>query len=179
MNCRLILSLLLIMAVVVLLPSCGAESSLESIQVIPGAQATIQTGQQVQFKAIGTYHHSNQSTSTSDLTAQVKWVSSNDSAVTINSTGLATGVAAGSATITADMHASSGNVTGTSSVAVTGVAHDLTAITIIPPAGSQTVYSTGETAQFIAIGTFNSAPSTLDLTDQVTWVSSDVRASHY
>jgi hypothetical protein len=45
---------------------------------------------------------------------------------------------------------------------------------VIP--GSQTVTTTNETAQFIAIGTYNSgSPLTRDLTDQVSWQSSDVK----
>jgi Bacterial Ig-like domain (group 2) len=33
----------------------------------------------------------------------------------------------------------------------------------------------GETAQFLAIGTYNATPLTQDLTNQVSWVSSDVK----
>jgi List-Bact-rpt repeat protein len=50
----------------------------------------------------------------------------------------------------------------------------LTSITIIPGTGTQTVYKVGETAQFLAIGTFNSNPVTEDLTGRVTWGSVDV-----
>jgi hypothetical protein len=49
----------------------------------------------------------------------------------------------------------------------------LTSLTVIPP--SQTVYAIGETAQYIAIGTFSAAPLTLDLTNQVAWQSSDIQ----
>jgi hypothetical protein len=44
---------------------------------------------------------------------------------------------------------------------------------IVIPA-NQTIGSIGETVQYLAIGTFNSAPLTQDLTTQVAWQSSDV-----
>jgi hypothetical protein len=49
----------------------------------------------------------------------------------------------------------------------------LTSLSVIP--ASQTVTVSGETAQFIAIGTYSAAPLTLDLTNQVAWQSSDVQ----
>jgi hypothetical protein len=48
----------------------------------------------------------------------------------------------------------------------------LQSLAIVPSA--QTVYAIAETAQFVAIGTFNSDPITQDMTNQVTWRSSDV-----
>jgi hypothetical protein len=50
--------------------------------------------------------------------------------------------------------------------------HNLESIAIIP--SSQLLSNPGETSQFIAIGTFSSNPITVDMTDQVTWASSDV-----
>jgi hypothetical protein len=53
--------------------------------------------------------------------------------------------------------------------------HEITSLTIIP--SNQSVGNVGETAQYLAIGTFNSAPITADVTNQVRWVSSDVRVA--
>jgi hypothetical protein len=50
----------------------------------------------------------------------------------------------------------------------------LSAINIVPGAGTQTLETLGETAQFIAIGTYTASPITVDMTDTVTWASSDV-----
>lgn len=50
--------------------------------------------------------------------------------------------------------------------------HNLESIAIIP--SSQLLSNPGETSQFIAIGTFSSDPITVDMTNQVTWASSDV-----
>ena len=52
----------------------------------------------------------------------------------------------------------------------------LNTLTIIPSQG-QTVFAVGQTAQFIAIGTFGESPYTRDLTDRVTWISHDVDAA--
>ncbi|MBV8673003.1 MAG: Ig-like domain-containing protein, partial [Acidobacteriaceae bacterium] len=40
---------------------------------------------------------------------------------------------------------------------------------------TQTVGAVGETGQFLAIGTYSATPLTVDLTDQVQWLSSDVQ----
>jgi hypothetical protein len=78
--------------------------------------------------------------------------------------------------ITATMNSSSGPVLGTSTVNVTAQAtHDLVTIAVIP--SGQTITSIGEPSQFIAIGTFNTDPRTIDLTDKVTWQSSDVKVA--
>ena len=50
--------------------------------------------------------------------------------------------------------------------------HNLESIAIIP--SQQSLSHPGETTQFIAIGTFSSDPTTVDMTNQVTWASSDV-----
>jgi len=69
---------------------------LDSIAVTP-PDATILTGGTQQFTATGTYSDS----SSQDLTSSASWSSSNTSVATINSSGLATGVAQGTSTITA------------------------------------------------------------------------------
>jgi hypothetical protein len=78
--------------------------------------------------------------------------------------GLATGVSAGSATITALFAGLSGNAT----LAVTSAT--LTSITVTP---ADPTIALGGTEQFTATGNF-SDDSTEDLTDQVAWTSSDV-----
>lgn len=50
--------------------------------------------------------------------------------------------------------------------------HDLVSLSIIP--SEQGLGNPGETAQFIAIGTFTGTPATVDMTSQANWVSSDV-----
>jgi hypothetical protein len=83
---------------------------LTSIAVTP-ATASIAVGATQQFTATGTYSDG----STANLTSSVSWSSSDASIASIASSGLATGTAAGSTTITAAL----GGVSGSASLAVT------------------------------------------------------------
>lgn len=154
----------------------GCQSkSLTSLQVLPASgAATGAVGQTAQFQAIGMYTESNHASRTQDITDQVTWQSSNSAVATINATGLATGVSAGTASISASTQGSFGLVTGASNITVTAGASPrvLTSLTVIP--SSQTLTTTGEDAQFIAIGAYSAAPLSQDLTRQVTWKTSAV-----
>ena len=74
-------------------------ATLTSIAVTP-ANPTIQTGTTRQFTATGTYSNT---TKTQDITSQVTWASSNTAVATIDGSGLATGVSAGSTAISATL----------------------------------------------------------------------------
>ena len=151
----------------------AVPTDLTSITIIPSSQTVTSVGETTQFKAIGNYSNG---APTQDLTAQATWLSSDVTVATINSTGLATAVSGGSTTIEASFKANSGAViTGiaTLSVSANAVTRDLTSITIIP--SSQAVNALGESAQFIAIGNYSGNPTTVDLTNQVTWQSNDVQ----
>jgi hypothetical protein len=142
-----------------------------AIQVIPDGASLTTVGETVQFKAIGTFQRANHPSTTSDITSQVLWASSEVGVTTITSSGLATAVSDGNTTITASM----GGAVGSSALGVSPLAlPNLASIAIIPGAAQQTVSNLGEATQFIAIGTFTTAPMTVDITDQVTWQSSDV-----
>jgi hypothetical protein len=151
---------------------------LETITVTPaaGTQVMTQAGQTVQFHATATYTKGTHPVTTRDVTNEVQWASSNPAVATIDASGKATAAGAGTTDISASMNGNFGVVSGSSDVKVEYSAdpHQLTSIAIIPATGIQTVTTLGETAQFIAIGTFNSAPTTQDVTSQVTWKSSDV-----
>jgi len=146
--------------------------TLESITVIPSSQTLMTVGEPGQFLAIGTY---NVAPLTQDLTTQVTWISSDTAVAIVNSAGLATANSVGTATITAE----SGGVVGSSAVSVTAnsVPRQLTAITVIPGTDQQSTDVLGETVQYIAIGSFIGNPTTQDMTNQVTWTSSDVRVA--
>lgn len=77
----------------------GSSATLSSIAVTPATQTTplntIHRGETQQFQAIGTYSDS----STADLTSVATWSSSNTSAATISSAGIATGMGVGDTTI--------------------------------------------------------------------------------
>ena len=78
---------------------------------VAAATATISTGATDQFIATGTFSNG----TTQNLTSQVSWSSSNTAVATINATGLATAIGAG----TANIQASLGGVTGSTGLTVT------------------------------------------------------------
>jgi hypothetical protein len=150
--------------------------ALTSLQILPAAGSeTVSVNQTAQFQALGTYTATNHESKTQDVTDETTWTSSNTAVATISSTGLATAVSAGTATLTGSIKGNFGVVTASSNITVTSAPamRTLTSLAIIP--GSQTVSVIGETAQFLAIGTYNATPLTQDLTNQVRWVSSDVK----
>lgn len=100
----------------IMLTACGGGGgssttpvTLQSIAVAPASSA-IAPGQTTQMVATGT----NSDGTTNVLTSGVTWTSSNTAAATVSQTGLVTGVANGSSTITAI----SGSITGNTSLAV-------------------------------------------------------------
>jgi trimeric autotransporter adhesin len=97
----------------------------------------------------------------------------------VNASGLVTAVGQGTTTITATLDGGGGPVAGNATVTVesSGTGVDVQSMTIIPAAGFQVLTNPGETAQFIAIGSFNTSPNTQDVTSQVAWQSSDVRVA--
>ena len=145
--------------------------SASSLAIIPGSQTVSSPGQTSQFIAIGTAS----SGATVNLTNQVTWSSSSIQIATIGvSTGLATGVGQGSATITALYTNSAGAVeTGTATFTVVGgTTEKYTAVTITP--SSQALSASGQTGQFVALGTSGSTGLLTDVTNstQIKWSSS-------
>jgi trimeric autotransporter adhesin len=135
---------------------------LVAIAVIP-ANPSIAKGTVQQFTATGTFSDD----TTQDLTAAVTWSSSNSGVAAVNnatgSNGLATSAASGSATITA----TSGNISGSTTVTVTPAT--LVSLAVTPANVSITL---GLSRQFTATGTF-SDNTTQNLTAAVTWNSSN------
>jgi uncharacterized protein YjdB len=108
--------------------------------------------------ATGTYSDS----STGDFTSSATWTSSDSTIATVSSAGVVTGVAPGTAKITA----TSSGVSGSTDVTVTPATLQSIAVTPANPSIAK-----GTTQQFTATGTY-SDNSTQDLTTQVTWASS-------
>ena len=155
--------------------SATPVTGLTSISIVPSTQPITVIGQTAKFVAIGSY--TGVTPASQDLTTQVTWASSAPGVATVSSSGIATAVSAGTATITATAQSPSyGTVLGTATLTVSSSnANGLTAITIIPT--TQVVYTTGETSQYIAIGTFTgTTPLTQDITNSpnLKWISSDV-----
>jgi len=138
-----------------------------SILVIPGTQTVSAPGGTATFIPIGTTAGGQ----TVNLTGLVTWASSSNQIGTVTSPGgFATGVSAGSTTITAGYTNPDQSIaTGTASFQVLASASELvTALTIFP--GGQSATSLGQQGQFTVLGTENGAQ--YDLTGQVVWTSS-------
>lgn len=168
---------LLPICVLLSVAGCGRPAGLDSVQVSPTTQSAA-VGQTAQFTAIGTYGNADHP-STQNLTSVVTWTSSSPSVATVNAAGVATGVSAGSTVITASAMAYNGPVNSTAQLAVTGSSGGVSggsggsilSLTIIP---SSIVFgSLGESGQYLAIGTFSTSPTVRDLTNSVTWHSSE------
>jgi uncharacterized protein YjdB len=131
---------------------------LQSINVSP-ATSSVATGQSQAFTAYGLFSDG----STTDITNSVTWNSNAANVATVNPTGLATGVGAGSATITA----TSGSASGFATLTVTSAV--LTSVDISPD--DQTIPIGGQ-IKLTLTGSY-SDNTTQDVTNGATWTSSD------
>jgi hypothetical protein len=159
------------------LAGCSTPSLRQmTVTPTPGTEVLTSAGQTVQYNAIGSYQQGKHPPTTQNITSSVTWSSSNTSVATIDSTGIVTAVGSGTATITATGTGQNGLLSASSNVTVSltspAPARALSSMIVIPT--NQTIGSIGETVQYLAIGTFNSAPLTQDLTSQVAWHSSVV-----
>jgi hypothetical protein len=144
----------------VVLTVTNSSATLVSIAVTPANQS-VAAGTQQQFTATGTFSDN----STQNLTNSVTWASSDTTIATVSAAGLATTLQkAGTTSISAQQ----GNIIGKTNLTVTTTA-TLVSIAVTPP--NQSVVA-GTPVQFTATGTF-SDNSTQNLTNSVTWVSSD------
>jgi uncharacterized protein YjdB len=146
----------------------GCTNNLVDSIVITPATQTLAVGQTVQFTAIGYQNHGTHPSTNTNVTNQVTWTSSAPSVVTVSSTGLATAVSAGTATIGATMPGFGGIVGSTAVITVTSsgkiTSTEPVASLAIDP-GTQTAFAVNQSVQFLAIGTTGSG-ATIDLTGQ-------------
>ena len=143
------------------LVSCNGffvDPTLTSISVTP-TTPSVAVGSTKQMTATGTYDDGK----TKNITGSVSWSSDDDSEATVSDGGLVTGVAAGTVSVTA----TSGTISGSTSVTVTLA--NLRSIAVTPTSASIT---SDQTQQFTAIGTLDDG-TTVDITDAVTWKSSN------
>jgi hypothetical protein len=124
--------------------------------VTVGPAVTIQTGNNVQMSAVGTYNDGSQKT----LTSGVFWSSGTDSVATISKSGMVSGVGPGQVTITG----ASGTVVGSATITVT--LGSLTSIKVTSQDGLNNI-TYGSSEQFVATGTANGQQ--INITDSVTW----------
>jgi uncharacterized protein YjdB len=149
-----------------LLSSCGggffpSSTEITAITLSPTSAFITPTTTQ-QFTATATFGNN----TSGDVTSQVTWTSSSPSVATIDSTGLATGVALGSTTITAK----SNNSSATATAPVTVSSKTIVSIAISPTDPSISL-SLDQQQQFIATATYSDGTMG-DVTASATWTSS-------
>ena len=137
-------------------PSSSSGKTLTSISVTPPAASTT-VGTTAQFKATATYSDN----STTDVTSTATWTSATTTVATINSSGVATPISAGSSVITAALS----GVQGTATLTVTGKA--ISSIAVSPATAN---IAPGGTQQFSAKATYSDGTSA-DVSSTVTWVA--------
>jgi Bacterial Ig-like domain (group 2) len=138
--------------------------ALTSLAISTSDSTSLDQGITAQFTATGTFGTSPDSF-TQDITSSVTWASSSPDVATIDASGVVTGVAAGTTSITATFDSTTSNSV---TVQVSGTA--LVSITL----DSENGFSIGSdgTDYETATGHF-SDNTTEDLTQSVTWTSSD------
>lgn len=135
---------------------CGAPFA-TTLSVTPG-NSTIALGETAQLKVIAHYTDG----SSEDVTHLARWMTLNTGVAAVSSTGLASSVKPGTATIVADAMGMTGNATLTVANAA------LTGISIAAPAAPLAV---GLSEQLKATGTYTDK-STADITNAVEWSTS-------
>jgi hypothetical protein len=152
------------------------STQVDSITISPASQS-LTAGQTTQFTATGTVGHGSHPSGSENVTTMVTWASSAPAVATVSSTGNATAVSTGSTSITATMPGYGGVLSASATLTVTGstggtAGGTLVSLTIIPT--SISVGNLQDTGQFLAIGTFSTAPTVRDLTNSstLTWISS-------
>ena len=171
---RLAVTVVVCLFLVVSLGSCSGffiSPSISSIFIQPSA-ATVAVGQQVSLAAFATYSDGTQNQISG---SSVGWTSSAPNIATITSPGgQVTGVAIGTATMTA----SSQGITGTATVNVT--LSNITSLVINTQQGSTqrqtiaTINGTTGTLQFFA---YANGSAQNDVTQSVTWTSSNTQVA--
>jgi uncharacterized protein YjdB len=151
----------------------GTTEKYTAVTITPASQALSASGQTSQLIALGT---SGSTGLESDVTAasQIKWLSSIPTVATVSSSGLITGLSAGNSTITAELTNADGTVVSGAAgvtVSITPAPEPLLSLTIIP--SSITLGGLYDTGQFLAIGTYATAPYVRDLTNSpnLIWTS--------
>jgi uncharacterized protein YjdB len=148
----------------------GVAEQITALTIIPGSLSLSATGQPGQFVALGTNGTTGLLEDVTD-SPQLTWSSSIPSYATISTypaanPGLASGVSAGTTNITAEWtNTDKTAVTATASVSVTttAAAEPLLSIAVVP--SSVTDLNLEGTAQFLAYGTFSTAPTVLEITN--------------
>jgi hypothetical protein len=144
-----------------------------SITITPGSAAETFVGETTQLTATGNLTGIGAS---QNLTAQVQWLSSNAQVATVNSSGLVTaGANSGTTTIIAEYGGLTAIATVSVTISGTGTTTGVPSLTVTPGSSSETF--TGETTQFLATGNLTGNGGLQNLTNTVTWYSSNAQVA--
>ncbi len=163
---RALLAIVLAVVLLTLATGCTCGEFFRDSKDVVGAtispiNTSIRPGNTQQFSATGVFPNGG----TGDVTGQTTWTSSDPSVATMDANGLATGVAYGTTTISANCQCYQVRT----NLSVSSQTVSLTSIAVTP---SDPTISVGRTQQFTATGTY-SDNSTSVITNSVTWTSSD------
>jgi uncharacterized protein YjdB len=152
----------------------GTTEKYTSVSITPTSQALSASGQTSQLIALGTAGSTGLQTNVTG-SGQIAWSSSIPTIASVSATGLVTGLSAGTSTITALLTNTDGTVVSSTAIvaiSITPAPEPLLSLTIIP--SSLTVLNLQGTGNFLAIGTYATAPYVRDLTNSpnLTWISS-------
>ena len=142
--------------------STGSSNTTPTVSSLAVSPASMSIGMGSTQQFVATAHLSDGTTK--DMSSSVTWSSSDATVASIGASGLASGAAAGTVTISAQ----SGTVHGSATLSVTAAAVNLQSITISPAASSMPINTS---QQFTATGAYSDG-SNSDLTNLVTWSSS-------
>jgi hypothetical protein len=150
--------------------SSGSTEKYTAVTIVPPSQSVSASGQTGQFIALATSGTTGLEVDVTNST-QTTWSSSIPSVASVTSglalgNGVITGASQGDTTITAEVKNPDGSIvsaTGTVSVTLAQAPEPLLSITILP--STLTTDNLEGTGQFLAYGTFSSAPSVLDITN--------------
>lgn len=140
---------------------------LTEIRVTPAA-ATLPIGFARQYTALGVYSNGTEQ----DVTTQVLWTSTAPAIAPVSNASGFKGVVSGAAVGGSMIRATLSNGAGTNIVGQTGVTVTAATLTSIAVTPGSVFRPSGSTQQFVAVGTFSDG-STLPITEQVTWASSE------
>ncbi|THD02544.1 hypothetical protein B1810_14235 [Panacagrimonas perspica] len=140
---------------------------LTEIRVTPAA-ATLPIGFARQYTALGVYSNGSEQ----DVTTQVLWTSTAPAIAPVSNASGFKGVVSGTAVGGSTIRATLSNGAGTNIVGQTGVTVTAATLTSIAVTPGSVFRPSGSTQQFVAVGTFSDG-STLPITEQVTWASSE------
>ena len=167
-----VLACLFLLPIVIANTACGGGSSgtppppkaLTSVAVTSSIP-TVAVGATQQLTAMATYSDG----STANISSTATWSVATQAFATVNSSGLATGVAVGSTMVTASLSGKSGS----ESLTVTAATGSVTLISVLPATATVAV---GTTQQFTATATYSNG-STANVSSTATWAATTPAAA--